>query len=364
MKTWARATTRLSSTAGSGLENRTCSKGSPTRFQARYPGLNVVDTTAEAFTNGFLDAMRNGTLAGFRNRFRKLDALLVNDVHFIAAKRATQDEFLHTFNALVADGAMVVLSCDQHPRLINKLPDELITRFLGGMVVKLEAPDLPTRRLILKAKAAARGVDLPEPVVNYVAEHLRSGVRELKGALHAVIAHALLTGKRIDLNLAKTALRDTIRHNARAVALRDVEQAICSLFQIDVDLLKSDGRACAIAYPRMMAMYLARKHTGASYSEIGRFFGGRNHSTVISAEKKVLSWLREEQRYQLLAGFESAGDVLATLERMIGSYKLCRLASRSLFPLMFQRPKDLIRGHALHDPLEVEFNRQSESRRS
>lgn len=288
-------------------------------IRGRHPGLNVIQTTAEAFTNGFLDAMRNGTLAAFRNRFRKADALIVDDVHFLAAKRATQDEFLHTFNSLVAEGAVVVLSCDQHPRLIHKLPDELITRFLGGMVVKLETPDLPTRRLILKAKAAARGVDLPEPVVNYVAEHLRSGVRELEGAMHAVVAHALLTGKRIDLALAKTALRDTIRHNARAVALRDVEHAICSLFQIDADLLKSDGRARAIAYPRMMAMFLARKHTGASYSEIGRYFGGRNHSTVISAEKKVLSWLREEQRHQLLAGFESAGDVLAALERMIGT---------------------------------------------
>ncbi len=128
---------------------------------------------------------------------------------------------------------------------------------------------------------------VPEAVLAYVADHLRASVRELEGALHSLIAHATMTGKRLDLALAKTALRDTIRHTARAVALKDVEKAVCQLFQIEPDALKADNRARAVAYPRMLAMYLARKHTGAAYSEIGRFFGGRNHSTVISAEKKV-----------------------------------------------------------------------------
>jgi chromosomal replication initiator protein len=185
---------------------------------------------------------------------------------------------------------------------------------MGGMVVKLDTPDLMTRRAILKAKAAARGVDVPDSVLGYVAEHLRSSVRELEGALHSLIAHALLTGKRLDMNLARTALRDTIRHTAQAVALRDVERAVCQLFEIDAESLKSDSRARALAYPRMLAMYLARKHTGAPYSEIGRYFGGRNHSTVISAEKKVLGWLCDESQSRLLVGFESVGDLLAALE--------------------------------------------------
>jgi chromosomal replication initiator protein len=129
----------------------------------------------------------------------------------------------------------------------------------------------------------------------------------------------VLTGKRLDLNLARTALRDTIRHTAQAVALRDVERAVCQLFQVDADALKSDSRARASAYPRMLAMYLARKHTGAAYSEIGRYFGGRNHSTVISAEKKVAAWLRDEQRVGVLAGFETVGEVLASLERALGA---------------------------------------------
>jgi chromosomal replication initiator protein len=288
-------------------------------MRGRHAGRKVVQGTAEAFTNGFLDAMRTGTLGSFRARYRGADVLILDDVHFLAAKRATQDEFLHTFNALIAEGVPIIVAADQHPRQIARLTDELATRFLGGMVVKLEPPDLATRRAILKAKAAARGVDVPEGVIHYIAEHLRTSVRELEGALHSLIAHAVLVGKRLDLNLARTALRDTIRHTAQAIAIRDVERAVCQLFAIDAESLKSESRVRTLTYPRMLAMYLARKHTGAAYSEIGRHFGGRNHSTVISAEKKVLGWLRAEERCALLAGFETVGDILAALERSLGT---------------------------------------------
>jgi chromosomal replication initiator protein len=304
---------------GVGLGKTHLLEGIGHALRQAHPSLIVMQLTAEAFTNQFLEAMRCGSLSSFRNRFRGAGALLVDDVHFLAAKRATQDEFLHTFNALFDKGAPIVLSADQHPRLMTRLTDELVTRFLGGMVVKLEAPDQATRRTILQSRAATRGVDIPEAVVAYIAEHLRASVRELEGALHTVVAQALLTGKRLDLNLARTALRDTIRHTAQAVALRDVERAVCALFQITADALKSDSRARALAYPRMMAMYLARKHTGAAYSEIGRYFGGRNHSTVISAEKKVHGWLCDEERSSLLPGFETVGDLLADLERSLGT---------------------------------------------
>jgi chromosomal replication initiator protein len=284
-----------------------------------HPGRNVLLITAESFTNNFLDAMRAGTLASFRARYRGVGALAIDDIHFLAGTRATQGEFLHTFNALVEKGAPIIVTADQHPRRISRLTDELATRFLGGMVVKLDTPDPATRRAILQAKSAARGVSVPATVIDYIAEHVRASVRELEGALHSVIAHALLSGKRIDLPLARVALRDTIRHTAQAVGLRDVERAVCQLFQIDPEAIKSDGRARALAYPRMLAMYLARKHTGAAYSEIGRYFGGRNHSTVISAEKKVLGWLKDEQQNGLLPGFETIADVLADLERTLGA---------------------------------------------
>jgi chromosomal replication initiator protein len=304
---------------GVGLGKSHLLEGLGHALRSRHPGLRVIQTTAEAFTNSFLDALRTGTLSSFRTKFRGAGALIVDDVHFLAAKRATHDEFLHTFNALTAEGAVIVLSADQHPRQIAKLPDELTTRFLAGMVVKLDTPDLATRRAILKAKAIARGVDVPDAVLDFVAEHLRASVRELEGALHSLVAHATLTGKRLDLALARSALRDTIRHTAQAIALRDVERAVSQLFQVDPEDIKSDNRARAMAYPRMIAMYLARKHTGAAYSEIGRYFGGRNHSTVISAEKKVTSWLRDEERNGLLAGFETVSDVLNALERTLGA---------------------------------------------
>jgi chromosomal replication initiator protein len=160
---------------------------------------------------------------------------------------------------------------------------------------------------------------LPETVVAYIAEHLRSSVRELEGALHTVIAQALLTGKRLDLSLARLALRDTIRHTAQTVGLRDVERVVCQLFQVSADALKSDNRARTLAYPRMMAMYLARKHVGAAYSEIGRHFGGRNHSTVISAEKKVQSWLHADKQGAVLPGFQTVAEVVADLERALGA---------------------------------------------
>jgi chromosomal replication initiator protein len=283
-----------------------------------YPGLNVLWTTAEGFTNSFLDAMRSGSLGGFRSRYRGAGAFAVDDIHFLAGTRATQSEFLHTFNALIDRRVPVVVTADQHPRQISRLTEELITRFLGGMVVKVEAPDLATRQAILQAKSESRQMAIPIAVLEYVAEHLRSSIRELEGALYTVIAHALLTGKRLDLTLAKLALRDTIRLTGQAISLREIERAVCRLFQIEADDLKSESRARSLAYPRMVAMYLARKHAGVPYTEIGRHFGNRNHSTVISAERKVQGWLRDEERVAFLPGFESIGDVLTDLEQRLG----------------------------------------------
>jgi len=304
---------------GVGLGKTHLLEGIGYALRQAHPTRNVVQLTAEAFTNSFLEAMRGGNMSGFRARFRSAGGLIVDEVHFLAAKRATQDEFLHTFNALIDKGAPIILSADQHPRLISRLTDELITRFLGGMVVKIDPPDLATRRAILQARAAARGVNVPEPVIGYIAEHLRTSIRELEGALHTVIAQAVLTGKRLDLNIAKAALMDTIRHTVQTVALRDVERVVCQHFQISAEALRSDRRARALAYPRMLAMYLARKHTGAAFSEIGRYYGGRNHSTVISAEKKVQKWLRDEESRAHLPGFESVADMLANLERALGT---------------------------------------------
>lgn len=288
-------------------------------LRGAHPGLNVLHVSAETFTNGFLEAMRTSSLSTFRNRYRNAAALIIDDVHFLAAKRATQDEFLFTFNALIERGAAIILSSDQHPRKIAKLTDELATRFLGGMVVKLDAPDVETRKAILRSKIRSRGAIVPPGVVDYIAENVKTSVRELEGALHCVLAQAALMGKSVTMTAARAALRETIRNTNQVVALRDVENAVRAYFHLDADGLKSDSRVRTLAYPRMLAMYLARKHAGLSYSEIGRYFGGRNHSTVMSAEKKVIGWLKAETTNPLLPGFDNVVDILADLEATLGA---------------------------------------------
>jgi chromosomal replication initiator protein len=212
------------------------------------------------------------------------------------------------------------LSADQHPRQIQRLTDELVTRFLAGMVARIEPPDAATRQAILKAKASARGIDVPEAVLSYIADHLRASIRELEGALCTVISQAVLTGRRIDLALAQSALRDSIRHTTIAIGMKDVERVVCNLFQVTPEGLRSDSRTQALAYPRMIAMYLSRKHIGAAFSEIGRHYGGRNHATAMAAERKVEKWLRSEKRIALLPGFETVGDLLYNLERALGTH--------------------------------------------
>jgi len=305
--------------SGIGLGKTHLLEGINQELKQFHPRLQIVQLNAEAFTNSFLESMRSGNLSGFRARFRSAGGLIVDDIQFLAAKRATMTEFLYTFEALYDKGAPIVLAADQHPREIVKLTDELVTRFLAGMVVRIEPPDVVLRQAILKAKATARGVEVPEAVLSYIAEHLRASIRELEGALYTVIAQAGLTGRRLDLSLAQAALRDSIRSTSVSIGLRDIERAVCNLFQVKAEALKSESRTQALAYPRMIAMYMSRKHIGAAYSEIGRYFGGRNHATVISAERKVQKWLQSEKRIALLPGFETVADLLYDLERVLGA---------------------------------------------
>jgi chromosomal replication initiator protein len=318
-RTAGRAFNPLLIHSGIGLGKTHLLEGINQGLKQHHPKLQVVQLTAEAFTNGFLESMRSGTLSGFRARFRAAGGIIVDDIQFLAAKRATMVEFLYTFNALYDRGAPIILSADQHPRQISRLTDELVTRFVAGMVARIEPPDVATRHAILKAKASARGVDVPEAVLAYIADHLRASIRELEGALYTVIAQAVLTGRRIDLGLAQSALRDSIRHTTTSLGLRDVERVVCNLFQVKAEALRSDSRTQALAYPRMIAMFMSRRHVGAAYSEIGRHYGGRNHTTVMAAERKVEKWLRSEKRIALLPGFETVADLLYNLERALGS---------------------------------------------
>jgi chromosomal replication initiator protein len=264
------------------------------------PDWRVLYVTSEDFTNRFLQGMQQGKLAGFRKHFRECDALLIDDLHFLATKRATQEEFLHTFDALLGDGRQLVMTCDCHPRLADDFTPELTDRLLGGAVWGLTPPDADTRLLILRSKAAAGGqAPLPEEVLRFLASGLRGNVRELEGALHGIRHYSRVTGRPADVPLVREALADLLRHAVRVVRLPDVEAAVCAVLRLAGGTLQSKARAWAVSHPRMVAMFLARKHTASSYSEIGGHFGGRNHSTVVAAEKKVRRWLADDAELAL-----------------------------------------------------------------
>jgi chromosomal replication initiator protein len=252
----------------------------------------VLYLTSEDFTNRFVQAMRLNKLTSFRKQFRECDALLIDDLHFFATKKATQAEFLHTFDALQADGRQMVLTCDCHPRLADDFTPELTDRLLGGVVWGLMPPDAATRLEILRHKALQKGEKaVPDDVLRFLATQLRGNVRELEGALHSVRHYSRVTGRPMDIALVREALADLLRHAVRVVQLADIDRAVCGVLRLENGLLQSKGRAWAVSHPRMVAMFLSRKHTASSYSEIGKHFGGRNHSTAVAAEKKVRQWL-------------------------------------------------------------------------
>lgn len=280
------------------------------------PDWRVLFVTAEDFTNRFVQAMRLAKLAGFRKHFRECDALLVDDLHFLATKKATQEEFLHTFDALQADGKQVVVTCDCHPRLADDFAPELADRLLGGAVWGVAPPDGDTRLDILKAKSG-RTPDalIAEEVLRYLAGQLRGNVRELEGALHSLRHYARVTGRPVNVALAREALGDLLRHAVRVVQLADVDAAVCRALRLPSGALQSKQRVWAVSHPRMLAMFLARKHTSAAYSEIGHYFGGRNHSTAVAAEKKVRGWLQANGELSLGERTYRIREVIELVER-------------------------------------------------
>jgi chromosomal replication initiator protein len=280
-----------------------------------HPGWRVVYMTAEDFTNRFVQAMRHGRGAAFRQQVRECDAFLLDDLQFLANKKATQEEFLHTFDALIADGRPVVLSADCHPRLADDLLPELSDRLLAGGVWGLSPPDADTRLGILRARSGHAAQPIPDEVLAFLAAHLRGNVRELEGALHSVRHYARVTGRRIDLSLAREALGDLLRHAVRVVRIEDVDRAVCQALSLPKGILQGPSRAWAVAHPRMLAVALCRKHTAASYGDIARHFGGKSHSGAVAAEKKVRQWLTEDTSLNLGGRAWRVRDLLERIER-------------------------------------------------
>jgi chromosomal replication initiator protein len=269
-------------------------------LRKHQPDWRICYVTAEEFTNRFVQALRFGKLGAFRKHFRECDSLLVDDVDFLTTrKRASQEEFLHTFDALLASNKQLVVTCACHPRLVDTFSPELTDRLLGGAVWGLAPPDSETRLKILQAKCARAQPEIPDDVLRYLAVQLRGNVRELEGAVHSVQHLSRVAGRPVDLALAREALGDLLRHAIRVVQLQDIDRAVCHVLRLDTGALQSKQRAWVVSHPRMVAMFLARKHTAAAYSEIGCYFGGRNHSTVVAAEKKIRCWLQDDAAFVL-----------------------------------------------------------------
>jgi chromosomal replication initiator protein len=269
--------------------------------------------TAEDFTHRFVQSTRHHRTSSFRKQFREAGGLCLDDLHFLANKRSTQEEFLHTLDALVADGRPVVLTMDTHPRLADDLLPELVDRLLGGAAWGVLPPDDETRLGILRSKAGAHAI--PEPVLKDLARTLRGNVRELEGAVHALVHYAKVTRQPLTQHSAREALADLLRHTVRAVTLPMIDDAVCRVFKLAKGSLQGSGRSPRVTQPRMLAVLLARQHTTATFGEIAQHFGVRQHSTAVAAEKRARAWLRDNCPLPVAERTAAATDVLAMIER-------------------------------------------------
>ncbi len=256
--------------------------------------------TGEQFTNEFITALRGKKISEFRARYRRLDLLAIDDVHFLAAKRATQDEFLHTYNAIESAGRQVVMASDAPPQLVGELNAQLASRFAAGMVVKIDPPDQATRMEILRRKSKALNLAAEDDALQYVARHIHGSVRELEGALVKLAAMAALEGQRVTVDLAARALADHLARTDSAITLGDIEAVTATFFGITPADIHSSRRTKTVSSARMIAMFLARRHTQMSYPEIGQAMG-KNHSSVVLAVQRMEALLAKRGRIRWMS---------------------------------------------------------------
>ncbi|MDQ3332952.1 MAG: chromosomal replication initiator protein DnaA, partial [Planctomycetota bacterium] len=299
---------------GVGLGKTHLLEGIAKRLRSADTTRQVAYFTAEALANYFTDALRNRTLPAFRNRFRGVGVLIIDDVDFFDGKKGLQEEFLHTLQHLESRGRAIVLAADRHPKLMTRTSEELVTRFLAGTVCRLESPSFETRLRILERKVA-RLAEVPSgPVLEFIARRFRGGVRELEGALNCLEVFRSLSGRPVGVGAARQILGDMERDCLRAVRLLDIERAVCEFFGVDPTELRSAKRSRCVSQPRMLAMYLARKHTQAAFGEIGAHFGGRNHSTVIAADRKMRQLLERSSSWNVAAEKVPLSELVLSIE--------------------------------------------------
>lgn len=269
--------------------------------------LKVLYLSSETFVNQFIAAIEQGDLSRFRYKYRSVDLLLIDDIHLLANKERTQDEFFHTFNTLYNDQRQIVLSSDSPPSEIPTLRERLISRFKWGLVAEIATPGYETRQAILRRKARDRAIELPEEVLDFLAEKMSKNIRELEGAVTKVFGYSQLTGRTIDLDLAREALGHSGNdsHN-RVMGVDRILEVVCKHYGVRVTDLNGRRRTQSIVLPRQVAMYLTRRHTPLSLMEIGARFGGRDHSTVLYAVSKIEERMSSAAKFaQLITEFEA-----------------------------------------------------------
>lgn len=264
------------------------------------PAAKVVYLTSEKFTNEFINSIRDNKAVEFRNKYRSVDVLLIDDIQFLAGKEQTQEEFFHTFNTLHEESKQIVISSDRPPKEIPTLEDRLRSRFEWGLITDITPPDLETRIAILRKKAKADGlIDIPNEVMTYIASQVDTNIRELEGALIRVVAYSSLVNSDITMVLAAEALKDIIPNaRPRTVTILDIQKTVGSHFNMRLEDFSAKKRTRAVAFPRQIAMFLSRELTDNSLPKIGAEFGGRDHSTVIHAHEKIRTMLKDDQALQ------------------------------------------------------------------
>ena len=252
-----------------------------------HHALKLTYISSERFMNEMINAVRYDRILDFRERYRTVDVLLVDDIQFVSGKEGTQTEFFHTFNALHDAQKQIVISSDRPPHEIPALEERLRSRFEWGLIADIQPPDVETKVAILKKKAETEGVPLPDGVAMYMGSRIKSNIRELEGSLIRLIAYASLQGRPLSLELAQEVLRNVIEHDDKAVTIEQIQKFVADYYQLKLAELKSRNNSKSVAMPRQVAMYLCKSLTHASLPEIGRSFGGKHHSTVIHSIKKV-----------------------------------------------------------------------------
>ena len=262
------------------------------RVMSRPDPTTALYVSAESFANQFVQAVRHDSVDAFRHKFRRVGVLVIDDVHFLASKNATQQEFLHTFNALDAGQSRIVMASDSHPKMIAKIRESLIARFVSGLVVELKPPDFGTRQAIVRAKLGPRRLEVDERVVDCVARNFTGSIRELEGAVNTLVACSVLGRRKLTPEFARQVLQSLAPDKLAAPTLEAVERAVLDFYGVSLGEIHSSKRSRRVSWPRHVAMYLGRELTGASFNEIAAHFGGKNHSTAIFAHSKVTQELK------------------------------------------------------------------------